>query len=371
MAAIALDATYTVDPQPSGVAVYSRKLIEALATLETTHRFLLCYRLSRFNQRHSFLRPVARKGGQGPVFNVRWYQDWLTFWLPWQAPLFHSLAQRPPAFRFEREIVTIHDVFPLTGEDYSTPEFQGKFAALLLESVARAACVITPSAYTAGQLTKHASVPPEKIRVIPEGVDQPTHPLSREERSVERERLVGRGNEMVLSVGVLQTRKNTINAIRAVASLPPRYQLVLVGGDGYGSGAIHEFIRTERLESRVTRLGHVRVDQLTALYDSASVLLFPSFEEGFGLPVLEAMAHGLPVVASNTPALPEVGGDAPLYVDPHDPRDIAERVRQAVEDQPLRAAMIERGLARARQFTWRRTAQETCALYDEVLAHRG
>jgi glycosyltransferase involved in cell wall biosynthesis len=370
MAAIALDATYTVDPQPSGVAVYSRKLIEALAALETTHHFLLCYRLSRFNQRHSFLRPAARRGSGGPRFDVRWYQDWLTFWLPWQAPLFHSLAQRPPAFHFDKEIVTIHDVFPLTGRDYSTPEFQRKFSALLLEAVARATRIITPSEYTARQLTQHASVPPEKIRVIPEGVDQPLHLLSAEERRAERERRVGRGSEMVLSVGVLQTRKNTLNAIRAVASLPARYQLVLGGGEGYGSEAIHGFIRKERLESRVRRLGHVRADELPVLYQVASVLLFPSFEEGFGLPLLEAMAHGLPVVASNTSALPEVGGDAPLYVDPHDPRDIAEKIRQAVEDQQLRVAMIERGLARARQFTWRRTAQETCALYDEVLASR-
>jgi glycosyltransferase involved in cell wall biosynthesis len=371
MAVIALDATYTVDPQPSGVAVYSRKLIEALAMLETTHQFLLCYRLSRFKQRRSFLRPVRRGGGKGPRFDIRWYQHGLTFWLPWQAPLFHSLAQRPPAFRFEKEVVTIHDVFPLTGPDYSTPEFQRKFSALLLEAVSRAARVITPSKYTAEQLAKHASVSGEKIRVIPEGVDQPVHPLSDEERRVERERLVGRGDEMVLSVGVLQTRKNTINAIRAIAGLPARYQLVLVGGQGYGSEAIHDFIRKERLESRLTLLGHVRADQLSTLYQAASVLLFPSLEEGFGLPVLEAMAHGLPVVASNASALPEVGGDAPLYVDPHDPRDIAERVRQAVEDLPVRGAMIERGLARARQFTWRRTAEATCALYDEVLANGG
>jgi glycosyltransferase involved in cell wall biosynthesis len=370
MAVIALDATYTVDPQPSGVTVYSRKLIEALAALDTTHQFLLCYRLSRFNQRRTFLRPVTRRGDKRPRFEIRWYQAGLTFWLPWQASLFHSLAQRPPAFRFEKEIVTIHDIFPLTGREYSTPEFQRKFSALLLEAVSRAARVITPSEYTARQLTKHAGVPRERIRVIPEGVDQPVHLLSDEERRAERERLVGRGNEMVLSVGVLQTRKNTVNAIRAVASLPARYQLVLVGGQGYGNEAIHDFIRKERLESRLKLLGHVLADQLPTLYQAARVLLFPSLEEGFGLPVLEAMAHGLPVVASNSSALPEVGGDAPLYVDPHDPRDIAERVRQAVEDLPLRTAMIERGRARARQFTWQRTAEGTCALYDEVLADR-
>ena len=145
MSTIALDATYTVDPQPSGVAIYSRKLIEALATLDVPHRFLLCYRLSRFNRRREFMRPLSPAGKNAPSFSVLLFQEPLTFWLPWQARLFHSLAQRPPAFRFEREIVTVHDVFPLTGREYSTPEFQRKFSALLREAVARAARVIAVS----------------------------------------------------------------------------------------------------------------------------------------------------------------------------------------------------------------------------------
>ena len=142
MATIALDATYTVDPQPSGMAVYSRRLIESLAALETTHHFLLCYRLSRFGRRREFLLPGARR----PTFSMRFFQEPFTFWLPWQARLFHSLAQRPPAFHFDKEVVTVHDVFPLTGRDYSTPEFQRKFSALLLEAVKRAARVIAVSA---------------------------------------------------------------------------------------------------------------------------------------------------------------------------------------------------------------------------------
>jgi glycosyltransferase involved in cell wall biosynthesis len=368
MSTIALDATYTVDPQPSGVAIYSRRLIAALATLDVPHRFLLCYRLSRIGRRHDFLRPKASPGSGGPTFAVRLFQEPLTFWLPWQAHMFHSLAQRPPAFRFEKEIVTVHDIFPLTGRDYSTSDFQQKFSVLLLDAVARATRVITPSAYTANQLAQHAGVGREKLRVIPEGVDSPKSSMTPEERLRERESVVGRGNVMVLSVGVLQTRKNTMNALRAVASLPPQYRLVLAGGNGYGSEAIHDFIRREQLGSRAIVLGHVAAERLAALYQAASVLLFPSLEEGFGLPVLEAMACGLPVVASNTSSLPEVGGDAVLYVDPHEPRDIAENVQRAVEDTTLRAALVERGLARVREFTWRRTAERTCTVYDEVLA---
>ena len=368
MSTIALDATYTVDPQPSGVATYSRKLIEALATLDVPHRFLLCYRLSRFSRRREFLRPQLPAGKTAPCFSVRLFQEPLTFWLPWQARLFHSLAQRPPAFRFEREIVTVHDVFPLTGRDYSTPEFQRKFSALLREAVARAARVIAVSQYTADQLVLNAGVPREKITVIHEGVDLPDRTLPPEEKLAERERVVGRGNVLVLSVGVLQTRKNTINALRAVAHLPQSYRLVLVGGDGHGSETIHEFIRKEGLDARVIRLGHVPAERLPILYQAANVLLFPSLEEGFGLPALEAMASSLPVVASNTSSLPEVGGDAVLYIDPHDPRDIAEKVQRAVEDAQMRETLIARGLARARTFTWRRTAEQTCAVYDEVLA---
>ena len=368
MSTIALDATYTVDPEPSGIAVYSRKLIEALAGLETPHRFLLCYRLSRFSRRRDFLRPAPRRGSAGSQFGVRFYQQPLTFWLPWQADLFHSLAQRPPGFRFKREIVTVFDIFPITGHDYSTAEFQRKFSALLRAAVDRAACVITASRYTAGQLLAHTSVSQKKLRVVPLGVDLPSLTLSPDERRRARERLVGAGKQLILSVGVIQTRKNTLNALRALETLPEQYRLILAGGDGHGSEIVHDYIRRQGLGSRVQVRGYVSTDELRVLYQSASVMLFPSLEEGFGLPVLEAMANGVPVVASQTASLPEVGGGAALYVDPHDTRDIAEKVRRAVEDSELREKMIQQGLARAREFSWQRVAEATLQVYNEVLA---
>jgi glycosyltransferase involved in cell wall biosynthesis len=366
MATIALDATYSAEPQLTGIGVYSRRLIETLLTLETPHRFLICYRLSRLGRRRYFLQPGSIPGARAR-FSVRVYQEPVTFWLPWQAHLFHSLAQRPPAFHFRQEIVTVFDVFPLTGENYATADFRQKFSALLLQAVGRATRVITASHATESLLISRARVPPEKIRVIPLGVDPPAVVLPPAERLRERARILGDEGEMVLSVGVIQTRKNTLNMLKALKMLPLKYQLVLSGGNGYGSEAIHEFIRAESLGERVKLLGHIDDAQLARLYQAASVFLFPSLEEGFGIPVLEALAGGVPVVTSNVSSMPEVGGEAALYVDPHDPADIAEKVVQAVEDSPLRAGLVQEGLARAAEFTWRRTAEATLAVYDEVL----
>jgi alpha-1,3-rhamnosyl/mannosyltransferase len=106
---------------------------------------------------------------------------------------------------------------------------------------------------------------------------------------------------------------------------------------------------------------------LARLYQAASVFLFPSLEEGFGIPVLEAMASGVPVVTSNLSSMPEVGGEAALYVNPYNPADIAQKVVQVVEDSALRAGLVQKGLTRASEFTWRRTAEATLAVYDELL----
>jgi alpha-1,3-rhamnosyl/mannosyltransferase len=298
---------------------------------------------------------------------VQPYQRPLTFWLPWQVDVFHNLGQRPPAFRFKREVVTIHDVFPISGADYSTAEFQRTFSALLRQAVERASRIITLSEYTASQIVERCGVERGRIRVIPGGV-WPEAQSAATDVLRERASVVGHGHEMLLMVGVIDNRKNVINALRALQRLPPRYRLVLAGGNGYGSRAVHKFIASEDLQERVRVLGYVPSETLNALYRCASLLLFPSREEGFGFPVLEAMSRGLPVVTSNTSSLPEVGGQAALYADPLNPTSIAENVTRAVEDLDLRGEMIRQGLLRAREFTWERTARATLRVYEELLA---
>jgi glycosyltransferase involved in cell wall biosynthesis len=367
MSVIAIDATYVLDSQPSGISVYSRRLIESLAELESPHKFLVGYRLSRWKRRNDVLRLARTDPSARGQFSTVFFQEPWTFWLSKRAELFHSLAQRPAPFRFRREIVTVHDVFPLTSRDYSSPDFQIRFSRLLIAATQRAARVITPSLYTAEQLSQHVGVQKDKICVVAEGVDLPKRLLEPAARRRAREQRVGSGNELVLVVGVIQTRKNTLGALRALARLPERYRMILAGGDGYGSEAVHSFISRSKFGNRVIVEGHVTPAVLSLLYQSASVLLFPSFEEGFGLPVLEALAHGLPVVASRTAALPEVGGEAVLYVDPSDEGQIATQVCRAVEDRGLREQLIAAGHARAKQFPWSKTAEKTLQVYDAAL----
>lgn len=360
VACIAIDATYTVDRHPSGIGLSSLHLLNAIAELETPHRFLFCYRLSRFKQRARFLRPRSPRARIG----TRLFQPPLTFWLPLEADLFHSLAQRPAPFDFGCEVVTVHDVFPLTGASYASPSFRERFSKLLWEALRRSAAVITQSEYTARQLMAHTDVDSNKVRVVRFGV---TLPESRATAAAEKN---GPGNRVVLAVGAIQHRKNTANIVRALACLPQEYELVLAGSDGYGAELVDQVIRGEGLSSRVKKLGYVSDERLAALYESAGVLAFPSLEEGAGLPVLEAMANGLPVVTARTSCLPETAGDAALYADPHDPRDIAQKIRVAVEDVAAREVLIRRGLERAKRFTWAETARATLQVYDEVLSAR-
>jgi glycosyltransferase involved in cell wall biosynthesis len=366
LACIGIDATYTADRHPSGIGLSSLHLLKAISELETPHRFLFCYRWSRWKERARFFRAKSPRS----QIRTRLFQPPLTFWLPYEADLFHSLAQRPAPFRFRHEAVTVHDVFPLTGAAYSSRSFQKRFSELLLNAVRRSAAVITQSEYTARQVTAHTDVDPRKVRVVHFGVAFPSRMLTAEERCREREPLVGRGGQLVLAVGAIQNRKNTANIVRALACLPRGYKLVLAGAEGYGAETVDQVIEREQLGHRVKKLGYVPDDRLAALYQSADVLAFPSLEEGAGLPVLEAMASRLPVVTAATSCLPEMAGDAALYADPHEPREIAEKIRMAVEDAGMRDALVQKGLERARRFTWRETARQTLEVYEDVLSGR-
>ncbi len=360
MATIAIDASFIFDAYPTGIATYSRRLIESLAGIPSRHRFRIAYRFSRLRRRREFLCPPD------PRFSVELFQRPVTFWQPWRTDIFHSLAQRPPAFRYRREVVTIHDVFPITRPEDSTPGFQKKFSRLLRESLARADRVLVLSEYTASEVMKHCGVERDRIRVIAGGVDPPPFQLGAEERRRERERWAGPGNELVLMVGVLDHRKNVLTALKALELLPERYCLVLAGGDGYGSRRIHAYVEERRLERRVRRPGYLPRAELEKLFQAASLLLFVSLEEGFGFPMLEAMARGLPVVASGVSALPEVGGDAVLFVNPLDPAEIAAGVMRAVEDAGLRLSLIEKGFRRAGGYSWIKAAQGVLGVYDEL-----
>lgn len=178
-----------------------------------------------------------------------------------------------------------------------------------------------------------------------------------------------------LFVGSLEPRKNLKTLLNALdvyweKSAAPR-PLKLAGGDGCESDAVRQKIADQQSRGMVQPLGYVSEDRLTDLYAEATAFLFPSWHEGFGLPVLEAMSAGCPVITSDRTSLPEVGGDAVLYVDPESPHSIAEAMLRLESDPALRARLTEQGLERAKKFSWESTARQTLDFYEEVLSRSG
>jgi glycosyltransferase involved in cell wall biosynthesis len=181
----------------------------------------------------------------------------------------------------------------------------------------------------------------------------------------------GLGDPYLLYVGSLEPRKNLIRLLEAFALLGQdrrRTKLVIVGAPKWQTSPILRRVRELGIEQEVRFLGPVPDDELPSLYSAAQLLVLPSLYEGFGLPVLEAMACGAPVVASNVSAIPEVAGDAAILVDPFDTRSISRAIARVLEDRALAEQMRARGLAQASRFSWELNIRDTCQIYEKVLA---
>ena len=352
---IGIDAGNSLDRPPTGVAVYARNLISELARLHPEERFAWFYRSNRYCR--SFRAPlpanVVRRLLEPPGLG------WRTRGLR----LFHGLNQRLPDRVSVPRVATFHDLFALTGE-YSTAEFRGRFAALARETARRADHVIAISAHTAKEVTDRLNVPAARISVVHHGAEPLDIPPKA--RRMSELRALGVRGPFVLHLGALQVRKNIARAVAAFEAAGGSTQLVLAGSLGFGAEGIVERIRKSPARDRVLLTGHVADEARASLYAEAEVLLFPSLEEGFGLPVVEAFAAGLPVIASNVSALPEVAGDAAVLVDPRDVDEIAGALERVLDDSELRAGLRRKGLARATGFTWERCARETWRVYRRL-----
>jgi glycosyltransferase involved in cell wall biosynthesis len=168
-------------------------------------------------------------------------------------------------------------------------------------------------------------------------------------------------------VGALQTRKNIVRLVEAFETLDERWRLVLAGAAGFGAAGILERIERSPARARIEMPGYVTPVELARWYARATVFAFPSLDEGFGMPLLEAMAAGTPIVTSNRSALPEVAGDAALLVDPEDTGALATALEQLTADANLREDLARRGKARVQTFTWDKAVRETWGVYGELL----
>jgi glycosyltransferase involved in cell wall biosynthesis len=341
LATIALDATYSLGRNLSGVGVYSRRLMWGLTAAHPQDRFRFCYRPHRFLRSFDDALPAnARRR--------------LLFGTP-SADIFHALNQRVDA-RARATVSTFHDLFVMTSE-YSTPEFRARFTEQAKEAASRSDRIIAVSHFTAQQVESLLNVPEDRIRVVPHGVDIPKATATSPPRE-----------HMILTVGAIQKRKNIARLVRAFEQTPPGWRLVLAGAaNGFGAEEELAAVETSPRRTDIRVAGYVTAAELDSLYARASIFAFPSLDEGFGMPVLDAMARGVPVVTSNRSAMPEVASDAALLVDPSEVDSIGDALSRLAADPNLRDRLTTLGHARAAEFSWDRTVRETWDVYSELL----
>jgi glycosyltransferase involved in cell wall biosynthesis len=270
-----------------------------------------------------------------------------------------------------RYVATIHDMIPLLRPQWVTRKHRLVVMAGYQRLRQQADLVITPSEATKADVVHHLQINPDRIAVIPWGCEERFRPTGNPEHFAGVQQRLGLPARYLLFVGTLEPRKNLTTLMHAYAMLRAErrgedLKLVVAGRMGWLYDDIFNTVEALALAEEVLFTGFVDDEDLPDLYRGASMFVFPSLYEGFGLPILEAMASGVPVITSDTASMAEVAGDAAIRVDPHDPRAIAEAIAQVLADDKLREALTQKGIARARRFTWGAVAQKTLALYTAL-----
>jgi len=372
--AIYVDISAAVHGQ-AGLGRYAKSLARALIAREPA-RFAFFY-----NHTATIRLPPDLEGP--PVRRVRaGYKSWrMAVWLGQLAhlgfdgllpegELFHATEHLLMPLRHIPTVLTIHDLVFRLFPHYHKPLNYTFLNLAMPLFVRRADHLIAVSHSTKQDLRRLYGVPPGKITVIYEGAAPRFHPQPREE--VERvRRKYHLPRRLVLSVGTLEPRKNYPRLLEAFALLRARWRegwrLAIAGGRGWLYRPFFQRLEELGLQGEVILLGCVPEEDLPGLYSAATLFVFPSLYEGFGLPPLEAMACGTPVACSRASSLPEVGGEAARYFNPASAEDMAQVMYEVLADEALRAEMRERGLRQARRFSWDRAAEETMAVYDALI----
>jgi glycosyltransferase involved in cell wall biosynthesis len=359
-----------------GIGTYVRNLVRHLARLDRdTTYFVFCNRSDESTLRdlaENFVPVVDDSAGYGLREHVS---------IPLKlrrlgADLLHSPHYVRPLFCSIPSVVTVHDCIHLLFPEYLPSPMAWRYAHFMIgRAVRKSALVFTVSEASRRDILRfYPWADPDKVQVVPNAIDVDLleDPGAEESERV-RERYQIRGR-FVLFVGNVKPHKNLERLIASFARLRQEaghedLKLLIIGEDVSRYGSLRRTVEAAGVRQDVRFFGYVPDRTLAALYRMASVFAFPSLYEGFGLPPLEAMACGTPVVTSRISSLPEVVGDAAVLIDPYDVEDITRGLRRALEDETLRAALIEKGRVRARGFSWERSAAAVHAGYLKVLGH--
>lgn len=355
----------------TGLGTYARELLENLASIDHEFQFrVLCTKsglTGKFPPEKFEFVPAA-----APIYSVK--EQWEVARIARRGDLLHCTHYNIPYFHKGRMVVTIHDLTHLTHPEFLPSRLAYGYAKFMLNAAARRARqVITVSQFSKQSICKALGVPEEKVHVIPFGL-----PRRRSESSppnVIQLETLGIVRPYILFVGLLKPHKNIQGLLRAFASLPEQirysHSLVIAGKFDSYYPTLRRLSSELQLQDRVQFTDQVSDEELHALYAGAQAFVLPSFNEGFGLPVLEAMTYGLPVIISNTSSLPEVAGNAGVLVDPTDPRSIAKAIEQVLSDHLLNAKLSTLSRERVKSFSAQEFARQHLEVYRQSLRNGG
>ena len=358
----------------SGLRFYCWNLLRGFEQLRTPHRFVLLFngehkRAEIERIRYEFRSlPVKRFRLPGAPFNLR-----MRFGAFGRLDVFQYMTNLAfPIMPRRVNSFLIPDLTSVCVPDTHLQQTRSHWEQTFELARRHGDLIITFSEHTKSEVVRHLGIPPERIAAIPLAAAEHFAPVpNNDQTAAQLERWQLRWKRYILSVGVLEPRKNHILLLKAYRQLKERgltdgLKLVFAGGKGWLYEPVLEMVAKLRLENDERVLGHV--DPLSVLYSGATMMVYPSLYEGFGLPPLEAMACGTPVITSNVSSIPEVVGKAGITVDPNDADDLANAMARVMADKSLQDQMRTQGLERAASFSWGRTAAATVAAYE--LAHQ-
>ena len=276
--------------------------------------------------------------------------------------VFHATAYFPPVINGVPVVFTVYDLSLIKHRE-KHPRERVWFSDLFFKRrLPLASHIISISDFTRSELIEELGIPPYKITTIHLAQGPAFYRRSKAKILNVLDRH-GWPRDYILFVGTLEPRKNLQLLVKALPLLGPDIPLLFTGWSGWGDRAWWEEVKRMGLQNRVILTGYIDEDTLACLYGGASAFVYPSIYEGFGLPVLEAMACGCPVLCTNCASLPEVAGDAAVLIDPYDPEALAHSLERVIHDSALRDRLVDAGTERAKLFSWKKTASETLEVF--------
>ena len=371
---IGIDAT-AVPPKPMGAGWYIIYLIQELGKLATSFEFIIFAQeylyphldgLSSDKIKIIFLKPMSR------FRRLTWEQiKFPRIVREMKIDLLHSPHYTIPLTSPVPVVVTFHDMTFFIYPEKHTLAKRYFFPWMMRHSSKKAEKIITVSESTRDDAIRYLKTPPDKIVAIHLGYQDIFHPITDQVLLDNVRQQYKLPDQFIFYAGAFEPRKNIpllLSVYERLVQQQPDLSLVLTGGTGWDNKETLALMNSMHSKDKVIRLGHVPYADLPSIYNLAEIFVYPSLYEGFGLPPLEGMACGTPVITTNISSMPEVVGDAGVLVPPNDEAALLQAIQQVLDDPVLRQRLQIAGPKRAANFTWKRTAQKTLTIYEEVLS---